>query len=733
MDFEKLIENAMTKYKSIDLYGLIEYAILMNENSHVKDIDIDIIKKIIKIIDKQLLYSDTDFLEDDNKELYDDISLELSEISSKDKEKIKEGLQYFISQYDSRKLIGERLHSTPIIDSTDRKSKIKEKQVYLEFTPKNKKLFKQLLIEKKQAKRTIYYRNGQTKTNYWNVRNFSMHSNLTANIKSSPLYKNAIENGIEKILFEIEDYNDSIIFGNEQKSNYTDIILTQSSNRNLFKEKENINFTVTKQRVLTPQTLSIEEEYKIGCEFYKEGLYEKTLRHFTNLAEQGYSLAQKSLTDTQYNLGNMYYFGNKGVKYNKQIEDLLESKKQKWGWLLVAKLLEEDYYLYDDFQNGGCNQNIKKAIQYYESAAAQNHSISQYMLGKIYYLGNGVEQNYITAVNYFKKSAENGNENASLLLGLIYYDGVDIQQDYSRAIEYFQAIAEKDNEYAQLYLGNMYLKGKGVEKDLVKAADYFEKAALQGNVEAENKIGYMYESGFGVEQNYSKAFEWYKKASTQCGTPKSRGEAEFHLGQLYYFGKGIEQDYDWAYWSYKRAIKEGYTEAQEYLTQLEHEMMEKGIDMNYSPSWGDLISQYSRNFKDLEEIPRYTWKFCFSSILNFDDLEEIVYSPNEKTNSVFIDINIYKREKIIFVIELQPEVHKNTESFLSRLKNSNIELGVLISDNLYIYCYNKANNDFLSLKIPFLKYNRDGIKFIELFNKRGFNLQKIKAFIKEHK
>ena len=48
MDFEKLIENAMTKYKSIDLYGLIEYAILMNENSHVKDIDIDIIKNIFK-------------------------------------------------------------------------------------------------------------------------------------------------------------------------------------------------------------------------------------------------------------------------------------------------------------------------------------------------------------------------------------------------------------------------------------------------------------------------------------------------------------------------------------------------------------------------------------------------------------------------------------------------------------------------------------------------------------
>ena len=83
MNVEKLVENVMTKYKSSILYGLIEYAILMDEEYHAKDIDIDIIKKIIKIIDEPLSYDDIDFLEDDVKEFYDDISLELSEISSK--------------------------------------------------------------------------------------------------------------------------------------------------------------------------------------------------------------------------------------------------------------------------------------------------------------------------------------------------------------------------------------------------------------------------------------------------------------------------------------------------------------------------------------------------------------------------------------------------------------------------------------------------------------------------
>lgn len=437
----------MTKYKSIDLYGLIEYAILMDEKYHVKDIDIDIIKKIIKIIDKQLLYSDTDFLEDDNKELYDDISLELSEISSKDKEKIKEGLQYFISQYDSRKLIGERLHPQHINNSSESKNNVKQKQVYLEFKPKNSKSvavstalvkqvylefmpknresFKQLLIEKKQAKRTIYYKNGQIKISYWNVRNFSMRSSLTANIKSSPLYKNAIENGIEKILFEIEDYDDSIIFANEQKSSYTDISLTQSSNKNLFKKKECINFTVTKQRISTPQTLTSEESYKIGCEFYKEGLYEKAQKHFSNLAEQGYSLAQKSLAD-------MYFKGE------------------------------------------GTEKDFSKALEWYEKSAEQGNDNTRLDIINIYY-----DNELFFKLNNFPVWLNEPHlletAKANFLLGYIYFTGTDIEQNFSKALLFWQKAAIMGDAKSQFCLSCMYRDGIGVENDIEKAKELWDK------------------------------------------------------------------------------------------------------------------------------------------------------------------------------------------------------------------------------------------------------------------
>ena len=65
MDVEKLIKHVMRKNESsdFDLYGLIEYAVLMDEEYNAKEIDIDIIKKIIRIIDKPLSNSDIDYLE----------------------------------------------------------------------------------------------------------------------------------------------------------------------------------------------------------------------------------------------------------------------------------------------------------------------------------------------------------------------------------------------------------------------------------------------------------------------------------------------------------------------------------------------------------------------------------------------------------------------------------------------------------------------------------------------
>lgn len=91
--------------------------------------------------------------------------------------------------------------------NNNKKLALKTTNPILEFCPKNEIEFKELLIKKKRAKRICYDEKGnRIKTNVWNAHNFTEKSNLRVNIASSSLYKEAAQNGIIKILYEIEGY-----------------------------------------------------------------------------------------------------------------------------------------------------------------------------------------------------------------------------------------------------------------------------------------------------------------------------------------------------------------------------------------------------------------------------------------------------------------------------------------------------------------------------------------------
>jgi uncharacterized protein len=45
-------------------------------------------------------------------------------------------------------------------------------------------------------------------------------------------------------------------------------------------------------------------------------------------------------------------------------------------------------------------------------AAEQGDATSQYSLGRLYHLGQGVSQDYVQAVAWYRKAAEQGDENA---------------------------------------------------------------------------------------------------------------------------------------------------------------------------------------------------------------------------------------------------------------------------------------------------------------------------------
>jgi len=120
-----------------------------------------------------------------------------------------------------------------------------------------------------------------------------------------------------------------------------------------------------------------------------------------------------------------------------------------------------------------------KAMYWFREAAKQGHVLSQYILGRMYDVGEGTSTDDVKAVHWYSKAAEQGNL------------------------------------YAQNRLGEMYEGGQGVSKNAKKAVHWFRKGAEGGLPMAQYNLADMYRFGFGVPQSYIHAYAWWSIAAAQ--------------------------------------------------------------------------------------------------------------------------------------------------------------------------------------------------------------------------
>jgi TPR repeat protein len=228
--------------------------------------------------------------------------------------------------------------------------------------------------------------------------------------------------------------------------------------------------------------------------------------------------AEEGDADAQYELGDIYYFG----------EDL-----------------DQDY--------------VQAAI-WYRKAAEQSHKDATYSLGLLYELGAGVPQDYAQARRWYAQASEQGQTDARYRLGMLYQNGQGMAQNYRAAASLYRDAAEPsdDNWYprdyqghadAQFALGFLYEIGQGVPQDYAEAAKWYRKAANQGESSAQYNLGLLYAEGKGVPHDYAEAAKLYSLAASQDDT-----DAQSALGELYANGQGVAQSYADAYFWLSLAV-----------------------------------------------------------------------------------------------------------------------------------------------------------------------------------
>jgi len=226
-------------------------------------------------------------------------------------------------------------------------------------------------------------------------------------------------------------------------------------------------------------------------------------------------------------------------------------------------------------------------------AAEQGQIRAQYLVGLMYYHGEGAVQSFAAAEKWFRKSADQGEAEAQYMLGLCYYDGDGVNQDYRSAGLWWRKAADQGDAKAQYRLGMLHKKGEGVKIDRDKAAYWLKKAEEQGHTMALAELSDLYTDainrGMIINDNpdltpvnssknkpsaiptsptftqgetaynardYDKAFLIFTELAKT-----GNADAQNALGSLYSDGKGASQSREQAMRWWQKARKQGHADA----------------------------------------------------------------------------------------------------------------------------------------------------------------------------
>ncbi len=123
------------------------------------------------------------------------------------------------------------------------------------------------------------------------------------------------------------------------------------------------------------------------------------------------------------------------------------------------------------------------------------------------------KQDYRRALRELKPLAIQGNAKAQYVLGGMYYEGQGVPQNKEEAAKLYRLASDQGLALAMFNLGAMYFKGEGVPQSYEEATKWFRQAADLGHVKSQFNVGAMYASGQGVVQDFNEAIKWYRQAA----------------------------------------------------------------------------------------------------------------------------------------------------------------------------------------------------------------------------
>lgn len=240
--------------------------------------------------------------------------------------------------------------------------------------------------------------------------------------------------------------------------------------------------------------------------------------------------------------------------------------------------------------------DFEQAIKFLTESAEAGVSLTQFLLGSIYFDEKSIEE-YTQNEKYLLDRSIKILQSDTLSNAILNKKAEFV--DSSKAVKWLTSAAKSGFGPAQFILAICYQSGNGVERDFIKAhhwmlmaasnkrgdslklacnqlLHYFSNGTMVESMEvndivlrlkntvsddyinqAQGNLGVYYIYEFGVERNVNEAIKWFKKAADNDYAP-----AIFALGQLYDGDTLGERRLDLAFEYYMKSAELGYNEAQ---------------------------------------------------------------------------------------------------------------------------------------------------------------------------
>ena len=88
-------------------------------------------------------------------------------------------------------------------------------------------------------------------------------------------------------------------------------------------------------------------------------------------------------------------------------------------------------------------EEVRVSLKKLETLAERGHAESAFLLGSIYYNGDGAAVNFPLAIKWLGKAADANHAGAQFLLGLMYAEGHGVRRNLDTTVKWFDKATRK--------------------------------------------------------------------------------------------------------------------------------------------------------------------------------------------------------------------------------------------------------------------------------------------------